>query len=165
MLPLFIYSFNQILTKKDLLFLYLQSKNHIRINLYYGTSKFNSCAPSLIYPGKNQIRLLKKRNRLLKKLFENNIIKKTTYQLAILEEIPQKPYILPQIAPHLLQKIDKTQKGEFVKTSLDFNLQQQVNTIVSTHYNELQQNQIYNIAVLVLDVKTRKVLAYVGYTS
>lgn len=118
--------------------------------------------PSLIYPGKNQIRLLKKRNRLLKKLFENNIIKKTTYQLAILEELPQKPYRLPQIAPHLLQKIDKTQKGEFVKTSLDFNLQQQVNSIIKNHYNELKQNQIYNIAVLVLDVKTRKVLAYVG---
>ncbi len=122
-------------------------------------------APSLIYPGKNQIRLLKKRNRLLKKLVESNIINQTTYELALLEELPQKPYRLPQIAPHLLQKIDKSQKGELVKTSIDFRLQNRVNTIVKTHYKELKQNQVYNIAVLVLEVKTRKVLAYVGNSS
>jgi penicillin-binding protein 1C len=119
-------------------------------------------APSLIYPGKNQIRLLKKRNRLLKKLVESNIINQITYELALLEELPQKPYRLPQITPHLLQKIDKSQKGELVRTSIDFRLQNRVNTIVKTHYKELKQNQVYNIAVLVLEVKTRKVLAYVG---
>ena len=119
-------------------------------------------APSLIYPGKNQIRLLKKRNRLLKKLFIEKIINKTTYNLAILEELPQKPYRLPQIAPHLLQKVDKNYKGEKIKTSINYILQNRVNTIVKNHYKELKQNQIYNIAVLVLDVKTRKVLTYVG---
>ncbi len=34
--------------------------------------------------------------------------------------------------------------------------------IVKNHYNQLNKNGIYNIAVLVLDVKTRKVLSYVG---
>ena len=119
-------------------------------------------APSLIYPGKNQVRLLKKRNRLLKKLYKNKIIKKLTYELALLEELPQKPYSLPQIAPHLLQKIDKKYEGELINTSIDINLQRRTNAIVKQHYSELKQNQIYNIAVLVLDVKTRKVLAYVG---
>lgn len=119
-------------------------------------------APSLIYPGKNQKFLLKKRNRLLKKLLSKNYIDKTTYQLAIVEELPQKPYPLPQIAPHLLQKVVKKNKGKLVKTSIDLNIQNQVNSIVKTHYNELKQNQIYNIAVLVLDVNTRKVLSYVG---
>jgi len=119
-------------------------------------------APSLIYPGKNQIRLLKKRNRLLKKLAENNIISQSTYELALLEKLPQKPYRLPQFAPHLLQKINKQYKGELIKTSINYRLQNRVNSIVKTHYNELKQNQIYNIAVLVLEVKTRKVLAYIG---
>ncbi|MEE9349915.1 MAG: penicillin-binding protein 1C [Flavobacteriaceae bacterium] len=119
-------------------------------------------APSLIYPGKNQLRLLKKRNRLLKKLYQNNIIKKLTYELALLEELPQKPFPLPQITPHLLEKINKKHKGELVNTSIDINLQKRVNSIVKTHYLELKQNQVYNISVLVLDVKTRKVLTYVG---
>ena len=119
-------------------------------------------APSLIYPGKNQEKLLTKRNRLLKKLLQNKTIDTLTYNLSIAEELPQKPYPLPQITPHLLQKIAKTHNGERIQTTIDTKLQQQTNTIVFNHYNILKQNEIYNISVLVLDVKTRQVLTYVG---
>ncbi len=119
-------------------------------------------APSLIYPGKNQQKLVAKRDRLLKKLLDEKIIDTLTYNLSIQEELPQKPYAIPQIAPHLLQNIAKKQKGERVKTSIKYSLQNKVNTIVKNYYNELSQNQINNIAVLVLDVNTRKILAYVG---
>lgn len=121
-------------------------------------------APSLIYPGKRQERLLQKRNRLLKKLLGNAVIDTLTYELSIAEALPQKPYPLPQIAPHLLQSVAKTNTGEFVKTTIDKAFQQQVNQIVKTHYHQLSQNEIYNAAVLVLDVNTRNVLAYVGNT-
>lgn len=119
-------------------------------------------APSLIYPGKNQERLLKKRNRLLKKLLDNDTIDELTYNLSIAEGLPQKPYPLPQVAPHLLQKIARTDKGNRITTTLDFKLQEQANGVVKQHYNQLKQNEIYNISVLVLDVKTRKVLSYIG---
>ncbi len=119
-------------------------------------------APNLIYPGKNQQKLLVKRNRLLKKLLVKKVIDSLTYDLSILEELPQKAYSIPQIAPHLLQKINKQKKGEFVKTTIDKRLQSQANTIIKNHYNQLSKNGIYNISVLVLDVKTREVLSYVG---
>lgn len=119
-------------------------------------------APSLIYPGKNQDRLLKKRNRLLAKLLRKGIIDSLTYDLSIQEEIPPKPYAIPQITPHLLQKISKTREGKLTKTTIDYELQKQVNQIAKIHYNRLSQNEIYNLAVLVLDVKTRQVKAYVG---
>ena len=119
-------------------------------------------APSLIYPGKNQQRLLEKRNRLLNKLLVNKTIDTLTYDLSIAEPLPQKPYPLPQIAPHLLQKVAKTHYGERIKTTINNKYQQQANTVVFNHYNLLQQNEIYNISVLVLDVKTREVLTYVG---
>ncbi|WP_179333799.1 penicillin-binding protein 1C [Winogradskyella costae] len=119
-------------------------------------------APSLIYPGKNQKLLLNKRNRLLKKLYENGTIDQLTYNLSIAEGLPQKPYPLPQIAPHLLQKIAKTQKGERVKTTVKIALQEQTNNIVKQHYDLLKQNEIHNLSVLVLDVKTREVVTYVG---
>ncbi|MCB0448586.1 MAG: penicillin-binding protein 1C [Confluentibacter sp.] len=121
-------------------------------------------APSLIYPGKNHEQLLKKRNLLLKKLFQNKAIDKLTYQLSIAEPIPEKPYPLPQIAPHLLQKVSKLHNGKRVRTSVDVYLQKSINALVESHYNQLSQNGIYNAAVLVLDIKTRKVLAYVGNT-
>jgi len=121
-------------------------------------------APSLIYPGKNQEQLFRKRNRLLHKLMEQEIIDSLTYQLSIAEGLPQKPYPLPQIAPHLLQKVTETHSGQSVQTTIKKPIQEQVNTIVSNHYQTLKQNEIYNAAVLVLDVRTRKVLAYVGNT-
>ncbi len=121
-------------------------------------------APSLIYPGKNQEKLLIKRNNLLKKLFSTGSIDKTTYELALLEKLPQKPYPLPKIAPHLVQEISKTQKGERVITTIDKTLQENTNSIVEKHYQKLKQNLVFNAAVLVLDVKTRNVLAYVGNT-
>jgi penicillin-binding protein 1C len=119
-------------------------------------------APSLIYPGKNQKRLLDKRNRLLKKLFEKGTIDELTYKLSSAEGLPKKPYPLPQIAPHLLQKIAKKNKGERIKTTIKISLQKQTNAIVKQHYNRLKQNEIYNISVLVLNVNTREVLTYVG---
>jgi penicillin-binding protein 1C len=119
-------------------------------------------APSLIYPGKNQQRLLDKRNRLLKKLLDNGTIDELTYELSIAETLPQKPYPLPQIAPHLLQKVAKHNKGKRLKTTVDISLQTRANHIVKQHYYSLKQNEIYNISVLVLDVKTRNVLTYIG---
>lgn len=121
-------------------------------------------APSLIYPGKNQEQLFKKRNRLLEKLMTQGVIDTLTYQLSIAEGLPQKPYPLPQIAPHLLQKVTQTHFGQYVQTTIKKPIQEQVNRIVYNHYNTLKQNEIYNAAVLVLDVKARKVLAYVGNT-
>ena len=121
-------------------------------------------APSLIYPGKNQEQLLKKRNRLLQKLLLNNVIDSLTYQLSVAESLPQKPYALPQAAPHLLQRVSKTHAGKHVQTTIDNHLQERINQLVKIHYNQLKQNEVYNASVLVLDVKTREVLAYVGNT-
>ncbi|WP_298893910.1 penicillin-binding protein 1C [uncultured Psychroserpens sp.] len=121
-------------------------------------------APSLIYPGKNQQRLLDKRNRLLHKLLENAIIDSLTYELSIAEELPQKPYALPQISPHLLQKVAKSNRGERIQTTIDMKLQERINLIVKNQYNLLRQNEIHNASVLVLDVHTREVLAYIGNT-
>ncbi|MFI2741466.1 penicillin-binding protein 1C [Zhouia sp. PK063] len=121
-------------------------------------------APSLIYPGKNQLELLRKRNDLLKKLYEHQEIDETTYQLSLQESLPQKPFALPQVAPHLLQYVAKKKLGKRIKTTIDYHLQQQANTVVQHHYQVLKQNGVYNAAVLVMNVHTRQVIAYVGNT-
>lgn len=121
-------------------------------------------APSLIYPGRNQTRLLKKRNRLLNVLLKEGTIDSLTYELSIGEGLPQKPYFLPQTAPHLLERLAKEHTGKRVQTTIDPILQKQVNRVVKKHYEVLRQNEVHNMAVLVLDVDTREVLSYVGNT-
>lgn len=119
-------------------------------------------APSLIYPGKNQEVLLKKRNRLLLKLHTEQVMDSLTYALSLQEPLPQKPYELPQIAPHLLQWLAKSHQEERLRSTIRFDLQQRVNQLAEQYYLSYKQNEVYNLAVLVVDVKTRNVLAYVG---
>jgi penicillin-binding protein 1C len=119
-------------------------------------------APSLIYPGKNQEVLLRKRNRLLQKLYEDGLLDKLTYELSLEEPLPQKPFELPQIAPHLLERIVKENKGKRITTTIDLALQERVNHLALNYYNQYKQNEIYNLAILVVDVETRNVIAYIG---
>lgn len=119
-------------------------------------------APSLIFPGRNEPIFLEKRNRLLEKLKDKGIIDATTYELAIAEPLPQKPVPLPDVAPHLTERIRNEHSGERVTTSIDRALQQRLNLLAERHYHQLKGNEIHNLAILVLDVETRKVLGYVG---
>jgi penicillin-binding protein 1C len=119
-------------------------------------------APRLIYPGKNQQELLRKRNGLLKKLLTNKIIDSLTYDLSLKEPLPQKPYNLPQIAPHLLEKVAIENEGKKITTTLNVSLQNRINQIVKQYYSSYSQNEVHNLAVVVIDVKNRNVLGYVG---
>lgn len=121
-------------------------------------------APSLIFPGKNQERLREKRDRLLKKLFTAKVIDEETYRLALTEPLPQKPHSIPQIAPHLLTYAAKKHAGERIRSTVPLALQEKVNQVVAGYYTHYSQSEVYNMAALVIDVKTRKVLAYVGNT-
>ena len=123
-------------------------------------------APSLIYPGKNQIKLLKKRNFLLKKLYSKNYIDKTQYDLAIEEPLPQRPLRLPQNANHLLQFLSVSgNKGKRVVSTVKRELQLKVNEIGEQYYKQYSHEQIDNLAILVLDVKNGEVLAYMGNSN
>ena len=120
-------------------------------------------APALIYPGKNHNILRVKRNKVLKKLTDAGKIDATDYELACLEDLPDKPMALPRIAPHLLERlISDGKKGQIVQTSLNRSWQEKVNHILENHRAALQGNYIMNVAVLVLDVKRNQVLCYAG---
>jgi len=124
-------------------------------------------SPSLVHPGKNRNVLLKKRNRLLEKLYDNKIIDSTTLTLSKLEPVPDKPVALPELAPHLLQRVindhhDEQQLETSFNTTINSDLQQQVTQILERHHSVLAANHINNIAAIVLNVETGATLAYVG---
>lgn len=122
-------------------------------------------APSLIYPGTRQELLLEKRNRLLSKLAEEGVLDSMSCALAREEELPGKPYPLPRLAPHLLQRAEaEGHGGQRLVSTVDRSLQEQLNHLVERHHRQWRQNQVENAAVLVLDINRREVLAYVGNT-
>lgn len=120
-------------------------------------------SPSLIYPGKNHEFLMEKRNRLLDKLMLNGEIDKITCELAKTEPLPNKPHPLPRLTPHLLNRlIVDGYKGKISVVSIDRQLQENVNRIVDNAHDNLKHNEIHNISVLVINVKNKNVIAYVG---
>lgn len=123
-------------------------------------------APGLIYPGKNHKRLLDKRNRLLKRLKDIGVLDETSFQLALMEPLPEKPLPLPRHAPHLLMRLVKEGHiGQTIQSSIDLALQQKTKDMLDQHTLKMRENRIYNGAVLITSVKTGKVLAYIGNTD
>jgi|TARA_B110000259_G_scaffold177259_1_gene214223 penicillin-binding protein 1C len=120
-------------------------------------------APSLIFPGKNHNLLLKKRNRLLLRLKDIGIITQSEYELSLIENLPGKPHPLPQHAPHLLNYLSGNSfYGKRHQTNINYGLQLQVNQLVKRNAQRLRRNNINNIAVIITQVKTGKVISYQG---
>ncbi len=120
-------------------------------------------SPALVFPGKNHEVYLKKRNRLLDKLFDKKVIDKTTCELAKAEPLPDKPCPLPHYAPHLLDKIIADgDNGQRVKTTLNTTFQQQISAIARKYVSYYLSNYIQNIAIIVADTRTGQIKAYVG---
>lgn len=119
-------------------------------------------APALIYPGNLDERLKQKRDFVLKKLLKTGTIDSLTYQLSVAEPLPDKVNPLPMSAYHLVEKAAKENKGQRVHSTIDFDLQNAVVESMNSHRKGLAANHIYNIAVVVSEVATREVKAYVG---
>lgn len=119
-------------------------------------------APSTVNMTKQRDILLKKRDLLLLKLLKNKVIDDTTYQLALMEELPQTQTFFPTIAPHLIEKLHLEYTGHTLHTTIDPKIQFNVENILLTHHNELIGNHIHHLAAMVVDVKSNSVVAYCG---
>lgn len=122
-------------------------------------------SPGLIHPGRGQNLLFKKRNRLLKRLYEKNIISHLDYSLAISEPLPHKPQDLPRLAPHLLDTLNKQTKQQRISTTLRYGQQKAANEVIKRYAERLALAGIHNQAALIINNKTFEVMAYVGNAS
>jgi penicillin-binding protein 1C len=125
-------------------------------------------SPSLIHPGRNRNALLEKRNRLLARLKAQGKIDQASYELALEEILPDKPHPLPRLAPHLLDRAFsenfKAAGNHFtkIKTTIDASLQARLLDLAKRKSQNLKGNEIHNLAILVQEVETGNVVAYIG---
>lgn len=120
-------------------------------------------APSLMHPGKNRAILKEKRDKLLDRLYLSQRIDSLTCLLGKREPLPEEPKPLPGHARHLLSRAKKEgSEGKKIVSTIDYHLQQRVEELLQRHHERLKGNEIYNGAILVLDVNTGRTLAYAG---
>lgn len=119
-------------------------------------------APGYISPQANPDMLKKKRDRLLDALFKNNHITLETLRLSKQEPTPHQSHPFPMLAPHLAQHHHAQNPGSRIQTTIDRNIQQRSQALVSRHLKHLNQSGIHNGIALIADTKTGDIVAYVG---
>ena len=121
-------------------------------------------APGLISPDSNPDLLKTKRDRLLTSLFREGVLDQESYELARMEPLPAGSHPFRMLAPHLGQwlKDQQAPAGGLLHTTVERQLQEQVEAILARHLKYLAYQGIANGAALVADTRSGEVLAYVG---
>jgi penicillin-binding protein 1C len=118
-------------------------------------------APGLLHPEKNRDRLTNKRDRLLKRMLKSNIITKTEYEEAILIEPPKISVPFQTNAWHLTRSLERRFDKKMITTTLDRNIQLEVEQNLRDHANE-NETGFSNFASLVVNNRSAQILAWVG---
>ncbi len=120
-------------------------------------------SPTRFRPDKNPSAAIQARNKVLLRVAPHIDIAPKDLALALKAPIPTSRFRLPSAATHLSQRLfsyHSTSKSKTIATNIDAQLQHKVNALarhqaVSVHHKS-------SVAVLVADIASRKVLAYVG---
>ena len=122
-------------------------------------------APSFINLKKSRETLKKKRDVLLKDMLRQKIIEEQTYQLSLLEELPEYyngKKLYNQRAHHFSEWVKSNSEKNEIVTTLDLKTQNILKSQVSFHLKELNDYGIKNLSVLITDTKSGEILAYEG---
>ncbi|MEA3447444.1 MAG: penicillin-binding protein 1C [Bacteroidota bacterium] len=123
-------------------------------------------SPASIHMNKNRKALKSKRNRLLKRLYDNENINHDTYTLAIEEEIPAKLTPFPNQNIHLLYRLKDAYPGKHIfHTYINEQYQNQAYRILDRYYKEFRKNDIHNAGAIIAETETGNVIAYIGNTG
>lgn len=119
-------------------------------------------SPGGMSPGLNHEKLIKKRNRLLKRLLEAEIISDEVYKTAVIEKVTVSPFSFPKSAPHAAEFCVRKLNDDLIRSTIDAEIQDQVEGIVNRHKEYLKNDGIYNLSVLICETGSGKVRAYIG---
>ena len=119
-------------------------------------------SPGILNLKKNNDKLEAKRNRLLKTLLDRKLIDERQYKFSLLEKFPNKIYYYEKKAPQFSIFLKNRYPEKIIKSTLDYNLQKKLEKIVHDYSNAMKDVGINNAAVLVVNNKTKEVLAYVA---
>ena len=130
-------------------------------------------APSLYSPYNNPDLAVKRRNEVLRAMFEQKYINKNAYDIALKTELKVKPFEEKIKAPHFVfyikslleQKysIKEIEEGGLkITTTLDLDIQEAAEKILKNELEKIKDLNVSNGAVLVTRPPTGEILAMVG---
>ncbi len=120
-------------------------------------------SPARLRPDRHGLAAIAGRNKVLTRMVDEDVVTRSDATVAEHEGVPSLRLAMPLIAPHLAYRLVSTTKAPRVKTTIDANLQQAIERLAV-------QEQAYfddhaSLAIVVVENRTRNVLAYVGGTD
>lgn len=119
-------------------------------------------SPTLLRLDRETESLKKKRDRLLARLQGQGYLDKSSLQAAWAEPLPSFLRAFPQKAPHLAEFAAQGRPPGRIRTTVRMDLQNAALEAAERRRQWLEGNSVHNAAVLVVQVSTGNVLAYVG---
>ncbi|RDU71003.1 penicillin-binding protein 1C [Helicobacter aurati] len=120
--------------------------------------------PGVINISRNRSLLQARRDALLKRLHEKGLIDSDLLRLALREPLPKAAKFHKNVAQHLALRVIKENNGQqaILQTTIDKKIQTRFEEKAKQYQVKLARKGITNLCALLLDTKSREVLAYVG---
>ncbi|MBY0280556.1 MAG: penicillin-binding protein 1C [Alphaproteobacteria bacterium] len=130
---------------------------HAEMALLVAIPQFPTATRPHIYPGYAKLQ----RDKVIKRMMQNNILSLKQANEAINDPVPLKRYPFPTSAPHLIRAFIKEDPNNHVfQTTLDKALQENLESLLLKQVSNFENHQ--TAAALIVSNKTREILGYVG---
>ena len=127
--------------------------------------------PSLYNPYHHEFRAKKRQREVLRRMLTKGMITQEEYRRALKEPLnlvaPEISFRAPHFCDLVLSRIspEERQNISSIRTTLDFELQKDVEVLVKNYVQSLQKWDVTNAAVLIMDNERGEILSLVGSTN
>ena len=120
-------------------------------------------SPARLRPDRHGLAAIAGRKKVLDRMVAEGVVSASDVAVAEHEGVPSIRLAMPLIAPHLAYHLAQTAKTARIETTIDANLQQAIERLA------VQESAYFDdhasLAIVVVENRTRNVLAYVGGTD
>jgi penicillin-binding protein 1C len=117
--------------------------------------------PSSLVMGRTNDKIVKERNRWLRKFAADKVFTEKEIEDALAEPLIASRQTVPHYIPHLANKL-KRSGYDLIKTNIDLNTQLKTEKLVEDYIRTQRLRNIRNAAIVIIDNKRHKVITYVG---
>ena len=114
-------------------------------------------------PDRHAIAAAKGRDKVLSRMVAEGVVSASDARVAMKEGVPFARQAMPLLAPHLADRLVRTNSGPRIVTTLDSSLQGAVERLAAQESGYFDDGA--TLAVVVVENRTRNVLAYLGGTD
>lgn len=124
--------------------------------------------PSLYNPYRHEYRAKKRQREVLRRMLNKGMITREEYRRALIEPLnlvpPERSFRAPHFSDLVLSRISPRERQSIssIRTTLDFQLQKDVEVLVKNYVQSLKKWEVSNAAVLIMDNKRGEILSLVG---